>query len=192
VPQGIFAGEEKYRFNQRQLNPLGKNLFSIMVAQHQRIVNWLGSLPIVNKDKIGFYGISYGGTTAMFVPPLVKEYALSICSANFTYWNYKCANTLMDFSYMWTMWYEMFDFNLANTFDYSDIARLIAPRPFMVERGHEDGVSLDEYVGFEYAKVRYYYDYCLRLPERTEIHWFAGRHVINGEKTYPFLDKFLK
>ena len=25
----------------------------------------------------------------------------------------------------------------------------IAPRPFMVERGHDDGVGLDEWVAFE-------------------------------------------
>jgi cephalosporin-C deacetylase-like acetyl esterase len=192
VPQGIFAGHDKFRFNQRQLNPLGKTLFSIMVAQHQQILNWLGTLPYVHKDKIGFYGISYGGKTAMRVPSLVKNYALSICSADFNYWNYKNASTLMDFSYIWMNEYEIFEFDMANTFDYSDMTRLIAPRPFMVERGHNDKVALDEYVGFEYAKVRYYYDHCLKLPERTEIHWFDDGHRINGEKEYPFLDKFLK
>ena len=191
APLGIFTGRDNFRLNQRQLNPLGKTLFSIMVPQHQQVVNWLGTLPFVDKDRIAFYGLSYGGKTAMRVPPLVKGYCLSICSADFNTWNVKNASTLYPFSYVWMGEYEIFEFDLANTFDYSEMARLIAPRPFMVERGYRDGVGWDEFVAFEYAKVYDYYAYRLGMPDRTEIHWFGGGHKINGEKTYPFLDRFL-
>ena len=36
---------------------------------------------------------------------------------------------------------------MGNTFNYSDIGALIAPRPFMVERGHFDQVAPDDRVG---------------------------------------------
>jgi dienelactone hydrolase len=192
APQNLYVLGDKFRFNQRQLNSLGKTLFSIITPQHQQIINWLGTLEFVDCNKIGFYGLSYGGKTAMRVPPLVKGYCLSICSGDFNYWNLKNASTLHNFSYIWTGEYEIFEFDLANTFDYSDMAKLIAPRPFMVERGHLDNVGRNEYVGFEFGKVRYIYDHNLKMPERTEIHWFDGGHSINGEKTYPFLDRFLK
>jgi dienelactone hydrolase len=193
APQNLYVLKDKFRFNQRQLNSLGKTLFSIMIPQHQQIINWLGTLEFVDRDKIAFYGKSYGGKTAMRVPPLVNGYCLSICSGDFNYWNLKVASsTLYDFSYIWHGEYEIFDFDLANTYDYSDMAKLIAPRPFMVERGHLDRVGHDEYVGFEFGKVRYFYDHCLKLPNHAEIHWFDGGHIINGEKTYPFLDRFLK
>ena len=192
APQGIFTGNDRFRFNQRQLNPLGKTLFSIMVPQHQQVVNWLGTLPFVEKDKIAFYGLSYGGKTAMRVPPLVEGYCLSICSADFNTWNIKNASTLYPFSYIWIREYEIFEFDMANTFDYSEITRLIAPRPFMVERGYRDNVGWNEFVAFEYAKVYAYYAYKLDIPDRTDIHWFNDGHKINGEKTYPFLDRFLK
>ena len=42
--------------------------------------------------------------------------------------------------------YEMPEFDLGNTFNYGEMAGLIAPRPFMVERGHDDGVAPDEWV----------------------------------------------
>jgi hypothetical protein len=42
-----------------------------------------------------------------------------------------------------------------HTFNYAEMAALIAPRPFMVERGHFDGVAPDETVGYEFAKVRH-------------------------------------
>jgi hypothetical protein len=39
--------------------------------------------------------------------------------------------------------YEIFEFDLGRTFNYAEMAALIAPRPFMVERGHHDGVADD-------------------------------------------------
>jgi hypothetical protein len=36
-----------------------------------------------------------------------------------------------------------------------EMAALMVPRPFMVERGHHDGVAPDEWVASEYAKVRW-------------------------------------
>ena len=66
------------------------------------------------------------------------------------------------------------------------MAALIAPRPFMVERGHFDGVASDETVGWEYAKVRFLYAAKLKIPERTAIEWFDGPHSINGVGTLRF------
>ena len=45
-----------------------KSLFSVIIAQHERILNWLAAHPFVDRKRIGFYGLSYGGKTAMRVP----------------------------------------------------------------------------------------------------------------------------
>ena len=97
----------------------------------------------------------------------------------------------LDRSYMCTGEYEMFEFDLGNTFNYAEMAALIAPRPFMVERGHDDGVGTDEMVAYEYAKVRYLYANRLKIPDRTEIEFFAGAHEIHGKGTFEFLKKHL-
>ena len=192
APQNIYIGKDKFRTLQRKANPLGKTLFSIMVPQHQQITNWLGSLPMVDKERIAFYGLSYGGKSAMRIPPLVKNYCLSICSADFNEWVAKNASTRLPFSYVWTGEYEIFEFDLGSTFNYAEMAALIAPRPFMVERGHTDGVSTDDWVSFEYAKVFYHYDHRLKLGDRCEMEVFDGPHKINGVGTYDFLHKHLK
>jgi hypothetical protein len=70
------------------------------------------------------------------------------------------------------------------------MAALIAPRPFMVERGHSDGVGIDEMVAYEYAKVRRLYDR-MNLGDRTTIEFFNGPHTINGKGTFEFLQKHL-
>jgi dienelactone hydrolase len=192
APQNIYIGKDKFRTLQRKANPLGKTLFSIMVPQHQQITDWLGSLPFVDKERIAFYGLSYGGKSAMRIPPLVKNYCLSICSADFNEWVAKNASTRLPFSYVWTGEYEIFEFDLGSTFNYAEMAALIAPRPFMVERGHTDGVSTDEWVAFEYAKVFYHYNHRLKLGDRCQMEVFDGPHKVHGVGTFDFLHKHLK
>ncbi len=126
----------------------------------------------------------------MRIPALEPRYCLSICSADFNEWIRK--NTTVDarYSYIFTGEYEIFEYDLGHTFNYAEMAALIAPRPFMVERGHHDGVAPDEWVAYEFAKVRRLYAQ-LKIPERTEIEYFNGPHTINGQATYAFLHRHL-
>ena len=191
APQNLYIGGDKFRTLQRKANPLGKTLFSIIVPQHQQIVDWLKTQPNVDPQRIAFYGLSYGGKSAMRIPPLVKDYCLSICSADFNEWVDKNASTRNPRSYIWTGEYEIFEWDLGSTFNYAEMAALIAPRPFMVERGHFDGVGDDWTVAWEFAKVRHLYAAKLKLPDRCQIEWFVGPHSINEKGTYDFLHKHL-
>ena len=190
APQNLYIFTDQFRTLQRKANPIQKTLFSIMVPQHQQIVNWLQSLPYVDPDRIAFYGLSYGGKTAMRVPPLVTDYCLSICSADFNEWVWKNASTRSSYSYVNSGEYEIFEFDLGSTFNYAEMSWLICPRPFMVERGHFDGVAPDETVAYEYAKVKRQYD-LLGIGNRTEMEVFNGPHTINGIGTFEFLHRHL-
>lgn len=192
APQNPYIFRDRFRTLQRKSYPMGKTLFSIIVSQHEVITDWLASLSFVDEQRIAFYGLSYGGKTAMRVPALVDRYCLSICSADFNDWIWKNASTRAKYSYVWTGEYEIFEFNLGMTFNYSDMAMLIAPRPFMVERGHFDGVAPDDRVAAEFAKVRHLYQAKLGIGDRCEIEWFAGPHTINGKGTFEFLERHLK
>jgi dienelactone hydrolase len=192
APQNLYIFEDRFRTLQRKANPLKKTLFSLIVPQHQQITDWLKSLPYVDPARIAFYGLSYGGKSAMRIPPLVKNYCLSICSADFNEWVWKNASTKSSYSYVWTGEYEIFEFNLGSTFNYAEMAALIAPRPFMVERGHFDGVSSDEAVAYEFAKVNFLYDAKLGIGDRCAIEFFVGPHTINGKGTFAFLEKHFK
>ena len=48
------------------------------------------------------------------------------------------------YSYMFTNVYEIPEFDLASVANHAEMAKMMAPRPFMVERGHRDGVGVDE------------------------------------------------
>ena len=190
-PQNLYIFTDRFRTLQRKANPLKKTLFSVIIPQHQQIVDWLKTLSYVDKERIAFYGLSYGGKTAMRVPPVVTDYCLSICSADFNEWVDKNASTRNPHSYVNSGEYEIFEWDLGSTFNYAEMAGLIAPRPFMVERGHYDGVASDETVGWEFAKVRFLYQGKLKLKDRCEIEWFDGPHTINGKGTYEFLHRHL-
>ena len=51
-PQNPYIFKDRFRSLQRKANPLGKTLFSIIVPQHQQIVNWLKKQSLVEAERI--------------------------------------------------------------------------------------------------------------------------------------------
>jgi len=190
-PHNPYRGEDQYRMLSRKANLIKGSLFSFILHQHRQILAWLRAQPFTDPERIAFYGLSYGGESAIRVPPVLKEYALSICSGDFNDWARKVASTDNDYSFMYSIEWEMPYFDMGSTFNYAEMAYLMVPRPFMVERGHHDGVAPDPWVASEYAKVRWVYDQ-LGLSDRTEIEFYNGGHTINGEKSFEFLHRHLK
>lgn len=190
APYNPYRGEDRYRWLDRKANTIKKTLFSFIVSQHDQTLKWLGTLPCVDGERIAFYGISYGGETAMRLPAVLEGYSLSICSGDFGDWTRKVVDTYYKGSFMNTMEWEMPYFNMGSTFSYAEMAYLIFPRPFMVERGHDDLVQPDEWVGYEYAKVRFLYDQ-FNHGDKTQIEYFNGGHSMRNEGSFKFLHKHL-
>ena len=189
-PQNPYIGWDKFRQLQRLANPLKLSLFSFILSQHKRTLDWLGQQPFVDPDRVGLYGLSYGGKTALRVPPLLDQYCLSICSGDFNEWIWKMCRTDEPFTYIYAIDYEMPEFNLGNCFNHSEMANLMTPRSFMVERGHSDGVGIDPWVAYEYSKVRRHFDH-LSLSDQTRIEYFNGPHTMHAVGTVEFLHRFL-
>jgi hypothetical protein len=190
APYNPYRGEDQYRWLDRKANTLKKTLFSFIVSQHDQTLRWLGALPYVDKNRIAFYGLSYGGETAMRVPAVLEGYCLSICSGDFGDWSRKVVDTHYKSGFMNSLEWEMPYFNMGSTFSYAEMAYLIFPRPFMVERGHDDLVQPTEWVAYEYGKVKYLYDK-FNLGNKTEIEFFNGGHSMRSEGTFAFLHKHL-
>jgi len=191
APQNPYIGETRFRQLCQRGWPLGLSLWSVIVRQHETILGWLKMQPAVDPSRIAFYGLSYGGKSAMRLPALLPDYCLSICSADYNEWIWKTVDASSPYGYLHTVEYDMVEWNLGHTFNYAELSWLIFPRPFMVERGHDDGVSCDEWVAYEFARTRRHYS-TLGLAERTEIEFFNGPHTINGQGTFRFLDRWLQ
>lgn len=191
APQNPYIGRTGFRQLLRKSQPLGLTLYSFILRQHEVLTSWLASLQSVNPEAIALYGLSYGGKTAMRIPPLLDRYCLSICSADFNEWIWKNVSARAPYTYLWTVEYDMPEFDMGNTFNYAELSWLIFPRPFMVERGHWDGVAPSEWVAYEYTRTRRHYD-LMGLGDRTAIEFFNGPHQINGQGTFEFLHRHLR
>lgn len=191
APQGFYRGGEAFRQLQRKANPLGRTLFGLMAAQLERALDWLAAQPFVEAERIGVYGFSYGGSAVMHLAPVLERFAAAICSGSFNEWTFKTVSTDFAAGFLFVPEYEVFEFNLAHSFSHAELAALIAPRPFMVERGHGDPVGTDEWVSYEFAKVRRLYEQ-LGVGERAQIEFFDGGHTVRGEGTFHFLHRQLQ
>ena len=179
---------------QRKANPLGKTLFSIIVPQHQQIVDWLGTLPFVDPraDRLlrpvlrrqDGHARAAAGDGLLPVDLLGRlqrvglEERLDAAAATAT-----CG----------TGEYEIFEFDLGSTFNYAEMAALIAPRPFMVERGplRRRGARRDRGLRVRQGAAPLRGQAGHRRP-LTEIECFVGPHTINGVGTFEFLHKHLR
>ncbi len=61
----------------------GDSTWQSHVDDTRNAITFLQHYPGVDPERIGFYGLSYGGKSAMFIPSIVEGYALSICSGDF-------------------------------------------------------------------------------------------------------------
>jgi hypothetical protein len=191
VPHNLYRNESRYRPLNRKANTVKATLYSFLVHQHDQILRWLKTLDFVDGERIGFYGLSFGGETALRVPPVLEGYDLSISSGYFNQWARKVAGTDDPHSYVFTDEWEVPVFNAGRTFDHAELAFLMVPRPFMVERGHYDHVADDSWVAHEYARVRRLYA-LLGLADRTEIEFFQGGHSMRLDGALEFLHKHLR
>jgi len=157
-----------------------------------RIVDFLQTMSCVDPEHVGFYGLSYGGYTALWVGPVEPRLKVIICSGHFNGWQQKVTHYWPDMTtcYMWHPDEDFYNWNMLNQFGHFDLASLICPRPFFVETGLRDEVTPPEWVQPEWEKVRALYDR-LGIPERAEQHVFDGVHEINGQRSFPFLDRWL-
>jgi dienelactone hydrolase len=190
APHNLYRNEATYRTLARKAHTVKATHWSIILRHHQQWLGWLASLPQVDAKRIGFYGLSFGGESAMRLPSLLPGYALSICSGDFNDWTRKVNSTHDRKSFMFTDEWEIACFDMGGTFSYAELSYLIFPRPFMVERGHHDGVGLDAWVASEYAKTRWFYEQ-FGLADKTAIEFFNGGHAINAQGTFEFLRRHL-
>ena len=53
APHNLYRGEDRYRWLDRKANTIRATLFSFILGQHDRILDWLGSLPFVDPGASG-------------------------------------------------------------------------------------------------------------------------------------------
>lgn len=166
-------------------------------AQLAGIVDFLQSRPEVVPDRIGFYGLSYGGHAGVWLGAVEPRLRAVVVSGHFNDWHRKlvsleaAAPAVRPTSFVsYDECLDMFNFNIARHLGHAECVARFAPRPFMAENGLRDAVTPTAWVEDEFARVR---DVYARAGEEgaAQLAHFDGPHRVWAEESVQFLRKHL-
>jgi dienelactone hydrolase len=166
--------------------PLGMMRTSIEVAKLHRVVDFLQSLSFVDSNHLGYYGLSYGGYSAMWMPPLEARLKLTVISAFFNDWQTMLTDPTRQGASYWSLPDEDFyNWNVLNRFVHTQMIAAMWPRPVCIEYGSEDQVTTPEWHQRAWQEVN-------TFAEAWGVHGkivdeeFLGPHSIHGIGTFFF------
>ncbi len=177
----------------RRAHLVGLTPVGMEIQKAGRVLDYLETLPFVDKERFAFYGLSYGGFTALWTGPAEPRFKAVVCSGYFNDWNIKTTDLTQGTSFLFYKdTFDMFNFDILNKFNHSDLASLVPPRAFLIEIGSRDAIEIEprRFVDAEMARVTELYR-LLGIPEKGRIARFDGPHKVDGAAAYPFLDEML-
>ncbi len=185
-----YSPSEQVTRQMRQANTVGMMRLAMPIAKTERVIDFLESLPYVDNDRIGYYGLSYGGYSAIWMTPLIKRLSLSIVSGNFNDWRTKITSDELNTSYLRHPDEDMYSWNCLNRFTHPELIAMASPRPVCIEFGRRDGITTPEWTAYAWKQTEKIRDH-LNQMDRITIEEFDGPHEIHGVETFEFLDKWL-
>jgi len=164
----------------------GGTLLGLDMLASSRAVDILVQDDQVDSARIGCYGLSRGGQTALFLPALDRRVRASVCSA---YFNERLPKLIGPYSRTnYIDWFAEGQILPAQVplFADADIVSLIAPRAFAAEAGLGDGAVDQEAARRECERAQVHYEQ-LGLAARIEFIDHEEGHVAATRRAFEFL-----
>jgi dienelactone hydrolase len=161
---------------------LGITLPGVRINDLRRCLDYMQTVPHVDRDRIGLMGISGGGQLTMWASAVEPRFKVAIVSGYMTSFRQglmrmrRCLCQAAP--------------GLVQQFEMSDIATLIAPRPILFESGTQDPFCPIKATREAIHRVRRNYR-VLGVQDRVESDIFRGDHQWSGRKLRSFLSKWL-
>ncbi|HUT92011.1 MAG TPA: prolyl oligopeptidase family serine peptidase [Thermoguttaceae bacterium] len=175
----------------RQADAVGMMRVAMPVAKTRRVVDFLETLPFVDAKRIGYYGLSYGGYSAIWISPLEPRLAATVISGHFNDWRSKITNDTLHTSYLWHPDEDFYNWDILHRFTHVELVAMIAPRPACIEFGERDGITTPEWTAYAWKQVVGWRD-PLGLADRITLAHYDGVHEIHAVEAIDFLDRFLR
>lgn len=183
---------KKRNWLDRKAIMVGQRLQALEQYKMTRLVEYLASRADVNAERIGAYGISWGGRTVMNLAALDRRVAACAISGHFNDLVPKMIAPSPNYTaYIETPENYAFFSNHARTFTDADVVSLICPRPVFIEQGRADRVAYWEMSQKAFEEARQIYQ-ALGVGERAEFSIFEGGHEVRGVEAFAFFDRWLK
>ncbi len=191
APLDVNTGKAR-QWLDRKAKMVGARLQGLEQFKIRRVVDYLEKRPEVDGKRVGVYGISWGGRTAMNAAALDRRLAACVVSGHFMDSTPKMVTPSPHYStYIEAAedyaWFERH----AREFSDADICSLVCPRPLFVENGREDRVAYWKMAQAAFEPVKGYYEK-LGAGEKAVFHVFEGGHVVHGDAALEFLAKHLR
>lgn len=171
---------------------VGQRMQGLEQFKIKRVVDYLTSRDDIAPDRIGVYGISWGGRTAMYAAALDPRIAACVVSGHFMESTQKMAKPSPHYTaYIEVVENYAFFSRQATEFADADVCSLICPRPVHIEQGREDRVAYWKMAQEEFKIVQAYYAH-LGMPGRATFEVFEGGHVVAGKDAFTSLEKWLQ
>ena len=183
---------QKRNWLDRKAIMVGQRLQALEQFKMLRLADYLASRDDVDAGRIGVYGISWGGRTAMNAAALDRRIAACVISGHFMESTQKMTKPSPHYTaYIETLENYAFFSREATEFADADICSLICPRPVHIEQGRADRVAYWQMAQEEFKTVQGYYQQ-LGIDDRATFEVFEGGHVVAGQEAFTFLAKWLK
>jgi len=187
APSNITTSGPRARL-QRLCLLLGKTLAGLEVGKIRRLLDFATTLPAIDTERIGMWGISLGGMYTMFTAPLEKRIKAAIITAFFNDRLNKMAVSSplyscfldVDEEHIWIPGW------LGGGFDDSELLALICPRAVQVQQGRADSIGWWPLQLATYAKARDRYT-ALQIDDRIDYVDSEGGHEIMVDEGLAFL-----
>jgi dienelactone hydrolase len=168
----------------------GGSLLGLDMLASSRAVDLLVRDARVAPGRVGVYGLSRGGQTALYLAAMDERLKASVCSA---YFNHRLPKLIGPYSRTtYIDWFAEGQIlpDQVRWFADADVASLIAPRAFAIEAGLRDS-AVDQTAAreeFRHAAVHYQK---LGFPERIEFIPHDEGHVSATARAFQFLAEHL-
>lgn len=191
APRMVTFAEKRQRLYRKSML-MRQRLMGLEMFKISRVVDYLQTLDTVDFERIGIYGLSQGGQTALWVAAVEERLVATVISGFFNQRTDKMVTASPHYTaYIDTNEEDKHYFGQLAEFSDSDIGSLICPRPIFIEAGTNDGAVWVEMAKEEFENLRYHYEQ-LGIPDRVELGIFEGEHEVRAVESIAFLDKWLK
>jgi dienelactone hydrolase len=161
-------------------NPLAQNVWDL-----RRALDVLQEHALVDPDRIGMCGVSYGGTVTLFTAAVDERVSAAVVSGYFSSW-------AESHRMPWNMCGSQVMFGMLGRIEHEDLGALVAPRPLLVETGTEDLLFPVAAATESVRRTRLVYDrFAPDEPGRLVHDVFEGEHQWHGTEALPFFDRWL-
>ena len=187
----VFLGIDK------ALNPkvrmaaaVGMMRTSIEQAKLKRFIDFLQSLPFVTSERIGYYGLSYGGYSAIWMAPLESRITASVISGHFNDWTPKISSDRIATSYLRHPDEDFTNWNVLHRFTHHELIAAMWPRAVCIEYGDHDAVTPPGWHRRAWQKLENFaQDWDAKELIVRDV--FQGNHEIHFVGALQFLNRWL-